>query len=110
MLALVIAAQFAFQTQTQGSGEPVVKDARVTVHFTAKGDDGTTFADTEARGMAFTFLMDQDTVEPFWHAAVRNTRVGAVRTGRLRASQLGLAVPGDPWVAVTVRVVKVVPL
>ena len=87
-----------------------IKDARITVHFTAMLQDGTTLADTERRGMAFTFLMDQDTVEPFWHAAVRNLPVGGVRTIKVRASQAGVTIDGDPTIDLTVRLLKVAPL
>jgi FKBP-type peptidyl-prolyl cis-trans isomerase len=102
MLAIVLLA--AQQPPTP------VKDARVTVHFTAALLDGTVLADTESRGMAFTFLMDQDTVEPFWHQAVRGLRVGESRTVRVKASEAGVALPGDPAVTVAVRLVKVAPL
>lgn len=93
-----------------GTGDPVAQDARVTVHFHVQADDGRVLADTERRGMAFTFLMGQDTVEPFWHEAVRNLRTGGVRTVRVRASQAGVAIEQDPTVTVRVRVVKVSPL
>jgi hypothetical protein len=95
---------------TTGTGEPVAQDARITVHFSALTDDGQVLADTERRGMAFTFLMGQETVEPFWHDAVRNLRAGGARTVRVRASQAGLAIEHDPTVTVWVRVVKVAPL
>ncbi len=93
-----------------GYGDPVTKDARITVHFTARTADGKTIADTEARGMAFTFLMDQETVEPFWHNAVRGLRTGGIRTVTMPASSAGVTLSGDPVLNVTVRLVKVAPL
>ena len=102
MLAIVLLA--AQQPPTP------VRDARITVHFTAALPDGTVLADTERRGMAFTFLMDQDTVEPFWHQAVRSLRVGESRTLSVPASQTGNVIQGDPPVTLTVRLVKVAPL
>lgn len=93
-----------------GYGDPVIKDARITVHFTAQTPDGTTVADTERRGMAFTFLMDQDSTEPFWHDAVRYMRAGGVRTIKVTASKAGLTLANDPLLTVTVRVVRVAPL
>ena len=92
-----------------GTGEQPTTDARITVHFTAKTKD-TTLADTERRGMAFTFLMDQPTVEPFWSQAVRNMREGGTKTVLTPASNVGLALPGDPTLTLTIRLVKVAPL
>jgi hypothetical protein len=80
------------------------------VHFTARTADGVTIADTETRGMAFTFLMEQETVEPFWHNAVRGLRTGGQRTVTMPASAAGVALQGDPAINVTVRLVKVAPL
>ncbi len=94
----------------QGYGDLAVKDARITVHFTARTEDGNIIADTETRGMAFTFLMDQETVEPFWHNAVRGLRTGGQRTVTMPASAAGATLPGDPVLNVTVRLVKVAPL
>jgi hypothetical protein len=54
--------------------------------------------------------MDQETVEPFWHEAVRNMRVGGMRTIMTPASNLGLVMSGDPTLTVTVKLIKVVPL
>ena len=94
---------------TLGTGDQPIKDARTTIEFTAKTKDST-IADTERRGMAFTFLMDQETVEPFWHEAVRNMRVGGTRTIMTPASNLGLVMTGDPTLTVTIKLIKVVPL
>lgn len=94
---------------TPGTGVQPTKDARITIDFTAKTKDAT-IADTERRGMAFTFLMDQETVEAFWHEAVRGMRVGGLRTIMTPASNLGLVMDGDPTLTVTVKLVKVVPL
>ena len=91
-------------------GAQVGKDARVTVHFTATAPDGTILADTKKRGMAFTFLMDQDTVEPFLHDAVRGLSEGGTRTVRVRASRAGMTREADPVLTITVGVVRVAPL
>lgn len=91
----------------QGYGDLAAKDSRTTVHFVARTPDGRTIADTETRGMAFTFLMDQ---EPFWSEAVRGMRVGGVKTIDSKASAVGLVLPGDPSISVTVRLIKVSPL
>ena len=108
---LVLAAILVQAQQSQpGTGDPVAKDARITVHFVARLQDGTTLADTEQRGMAFTFLMGQDTVQPFWHQAVSNLRVGGVRTLKVKASQVGLAIAGDPPIDITVKVIRVAAL
>ena len=93
-----------------GYGDPVAKDARITVHFSAITADGQTIADTETRGMAFTFLMDQETVEPFWHSAVRGLRTGGVRTLTVPASAAGVVIPGDPMISITIKLVRVAPL
>ncbi len=93
-----------------GSGDVAVKDARITVHFMARDPSGTLIADTERRGMAFTFLMDQPIIEDFWHDAVRGMRTGGERSVMTPASAVGLVVPGDPTITLTIRLVKVVPL
>lgn len=93
-----------------GYGDMVATDARVTVHFLAKDAQGNTLADTERRGMAFTFLMDQPLVEDFWHDAVRGMRAGGTKTLMTPASAMGIALAGDPTVTLTIRVVKVDPL
>lgn len=93
-----------------GYGDPVAKDARITVHFSATTADGQTIADTETRGMAFTFLMDQETVEPFWHNAVRGMRAGGVKTVKVLASAAGVVIPNDPTISVTIKLVRVAPL
>jgi FKBP-type peptidyl-prolyl cis-trans isomerase len=100
---------FVISASTPGSGAEPVSDARITIHFTATQKDAT-LADTERRGMAFTFLMDQETVEPFWHEAVRSMRVGGTRTILTPASNVGLALQGDPTLTVTIKLIKVVPL
>jgi hypothetical protein len=91
----------------QGYGDLAIKDARTTVHFVAKTPDGSTVADTETRGMAFTFLMDQ---ESFWSDAVRGMRVGGVKTVSAKASTVGVVLPNDPSLAITIRLLKVAPL
>jgi hypothetical protein len=91
----------------QGYGDLAIKDARTTVHFVAKTPDGKAVADTEARGMAFTFLMDQ---EPFWSETVRGMRVGGIKSVATKASTVGVVLPGDPSLSITVRLVKVSPL
>lgn len=91
----------------QGYGDLAARDARTTVHFVARAPDGKVIADTETRGMAFTFLMDQ---EPFWSDAVRGMRVGGIKTVATKASVVGLVLPNDPSISVAVRLVKVSPL
>lgn len=122
MVALIYALAHAQHPQPQppprpqgvvvqeGRGPVATAGARVTVHFTAKTADGKTVADTQARGMAFTFLMDQDTVEPFWSAAARGMREGGVKAVRIHASTVGVVEEGDPELSITITLVKVAPL
>lgn len=99
-----------YETVQRGYGDPTQEDARITVHFKAVTEDGETVADTEARGMPFTFLLGQDTARGFWHRAVRGHRVGTVRSVQMFASYVGLELDGDPMLTVTLRVVRVAPL
>ena len=103
-------APLTYQTVQTGYGDQTQEDARITVHFVAKTEDGETVADTEARGMPFTFLLGQDTARGFWHVAVRGHRVGTVRTVQMSASTVGLEIDGDPMLTVTVRIARVAPL
>ena len=103
-------APLTYQTVQTGYGDQTQEDARITVHFVAKTEDGETVADTEARGMPFTFLLGQDTARGFWHEAVRGHRVGTVRSVQMLASSVGLELDDDPMLTVTVRIVRVAPL
>ena len=103
-------APITIETVRRGYGDPTREGARITVHFRAETEDGTVVADTERRGMPFTFLLGQDTVRGFWHEAVRGLRVGSVRSVRMPASTAGASLPGDPDITVTVRIVRVTPL
>jgi FKBP-type peptidyl-prolyl cis-trans isomerase len=94
---------------TPGTGALATTNARITVHFTAKTKDAVV-ADTERRGLAFTFLMDQDNVEPFWHQALRDMREGGTKTLLTPASNVGLVMAGDPTLTLTIKLVKVAPL
>lgn len=94
----------------RGWGDAVVPFARTTVHFVAANESGSVIADTEKRGMPYTFLFGQDTTERFWHAAVEGGHVGDVRAVRLPAFAVGLDLDGDPEVTVTIRIIKVAPL
>ena len=103
-------APVAIAMVRHGYGDATHEDARITVHFRAVAEDGTVVADTESRGMPFTFLLGQDTVRRFWHAAVRGLNVGAVGVVRMPASTAGLSLEGDPIITVTIRIVAVSPL
>ena len=103
-------APVAIATVRRGYGDATLEQARITVHFRAEAEDGTVVADTESRGMPFTFLLGQDTVRRFWHAAVRGLYVGAVSTVRMPASTAGVSMAGDPIITVTIRIVGVNPL
>lgn len=100
----------SYSTSQHGYGDPTQEDARITVHFAAVTEAGRTVADTEARGMPFTFLLGQDTARGFWHTAVRDQRVGSVRTVMMPASHVGLELESDPMLTVTVRILRVAPL
>ena len=103
-------APVTIATIRRGYGDPTRERARITVHFRAETEDGTVVADTESRGMPFTFLLGQDTVRRFWHVAVRGLNVGAVASVRMPASSAGASLAGDPIITVTVRIVRVTPL
>ncbi|MCH8979916.1 MAG: FKBP-type peptidyl-prolyl cis-trans isomerase, partial [Armatimonadetes bacterium] len=85
-----VAEPLKIATVRRGYGDATLEQARITVHFRAETEDGTVVADTESRGMPFTFLLGQDTVRRFWHAAVRGLYVGAVSTVRMPASTAGV--------------------
>ena len=103
-------APVSVEAALPGYGDPTLEHARITVHFSARTEDGTVIADTESRGMPFTFLLGEDTVRRFWHVAVRGLYIGSVSTVRMPASTAGVSMAGDPIITVTVRIVRVTPL
>lgn len=100
----------SFTTDVKGYGDPVIASARISIHFTVSTEDGVVLSDTEKRGMPYTFLLGQDSIEAFFHTAVEGANVGHIRTARVSASAIGLSLPNDPLVILTIRVIKVAPL
>ncbi len=122
MLALALAAALLAPAQPPGnavrylkpgSGLPTRDGDLVTIHFTARAADGRILADSERRGLPYTFQLGKDAVMPVWPRLVRGMRVGAER--RIIASPWLLAgVEGNPPVLppntgaeVTVRLVRI---
>lgn len=111
--AVALAAPLRFETLAEGSGPAAKVGTRVTVHFVVTAPDGSVVADSERRGLPFTFVVGEAPTMPLWERVVPWMRVGgtrrAVATPDLVAGPDGNlpAVPGDLPLTVTVTLIAV---
>jgi FK506-binding protein 1 len=61
-----------------GSGGPLPAGATVTVHYTGKLEDGSTFDSSEKREDGFAFVLGQGKVIKGWEAAIATMRLGEI--------------------------------
>lgn len=61
-----------------GSGPPVASDAKVTVEYTGKLENGSVFDSSRNRDDSFSFQLGSGTVIKGWEAAVATMRVGEI--------------------------------
>ena len=106
-------APLAYETRAPGYGDRAEVGDRVTVHFLVQDAVGRTLADTEMRGLPYTFLLGQEVSEPFWTKAVEGLRVGGSRVVTGPGGAFGISsteAPGTNSVTIVVRLVRVNPL